>query len=402
MPIRFPPGTGRGGRSRRSAGATRWCCASCSSGRPRRPGTCSGTRSPRGWIWRRSRPPGIAAIEPLLEAAAREDVAALHRAGIFVLFGWGVTADHDDTSRNLLWLSQAGLGLPDRESYFDDAAQELRAAYVEHIDAQLGNAGVEGDGAAILAFETRLAELHWRAEERRDTDRTHNRYDIAQLVALAPGLDGYLRRARRAGRRDGQCREPDAAGRAAGGPGRDRARDPPRVLRLPCRQGGRRRAAEALRRRGLRLLRPPDPRPAGAARALQARDRRDRRRPRRGAGRALRRDRLLTRGQGAGGADGRGDPRGDAGVDPHPRVDERRDAREGRGQARHAAGEDRLPGPLARLDGPRAAAATRTPPTGSRPPASRSTASWPSCPSRWTAASGRCPRTSSTPTSTPR
>src|SRR4051794_8970365 len=135
---------------------------------------------------------GIEAVGPLLEAAAREDLPALHRAGIFVLFGWGVTADHDDTDRNLLWLSQAGLGLPDRESYFDESAAELRAAYVEHLDAQLRNAGVEGDGAAILAFETRLAELHWRAEERRDTDRTHNRYDRAQLVALAPGLDGYL------------------------------------------------------------------------------------------------------------------------------------------------------------------------------------------------------------------
>src|SRR5690349_13318506 len=64
---------------------------------------------------------GTTAITELLAAADREDVAALHRAGIFVLFGWGVTADHDDTDRNLLWLSQAGLGLPDRESYFDES-----------------------------------------------------------------------------------------------------------------------------------------------------------------------------------------------------------------------------------------------------------------------------------------
>jgi putative endopeptidase len=136
---------------------------------------------------------GIEPIRPLLEAAAREDVAALHRAGIFALFGWGVTADHDDTDRNLLWLSQAGLGLPDRESYLDDtpAAKELRAAYAEHVDAQLRNAGVAGDGAAVLAFETRLAALHWRAEERRDTDRTHNRYDRA---AIAPLLGDYLGR----------------------------------------------------------------------------------------------------------------------------------------------------------------------------------------------------------------
>ena len=79
-----------------------------------------------------------------------------------------------------MWLSQAGLGLPDRESYLEDnpIAGELRAAYVEHIGAQLRNAGVEGDAAAVLAFETRLAELHWRAEERRDTDRTHNRLEV--------------------------------------------------------------------------------------------------------------------------------------------------------------------------------------------------------------------------------
>jgi predicted metalloendopeptidase len=132
---------------------------------------------------------GTEAIEPLLAAAAREDVAALHRAGIFVLFGFGVTADHDDTSRNLLWLSQAGLGLPDRESYFEESAKELRDAYVAHLDAQLANARVDGDGAAILTFETRLAELHWRAEERRDTDRTHNRFERAAIASL---LGDYL------------------------------------------------------------------------------------------------------------------------------------------------------------------------------------------------------------------
>jgi predicted metalloendopeptidase len=132
---------------------------------------------------------GTTAIAELLAAAEREDLTALHRSGVFVLFGLGVTADHDDTDRNLLWLSQAGLGLPDRESYFEESAAELRAAYVEHIDAQLRNAGVAGDGAAILAFEMRLAELHWRAEERRDTDRTHNRFDRAAIATL---LGDYL------------------------------------------------------------------------------------------------------------------------------------------------------------------------------------------------------------------
>ena len=125
----------------------------------------------------------------------------LHRSGWFALFGWDVTVDHDDSRRNLLWLAQPPLGLPDRETYFDEgpAAADMRAAYVEHVAAQLGHVGTPvadaaGLAAGVLALETRLAALHLRAEERRDPDRTHNRRDRAALAALAPalGLPGYL------------------------------------------------------------------------------------------------------------------------------------------------------------------------------------------------------------------
>lgn len=142
---------------------------------------------------------GLEPIAPLLReiegAADHEAVLAvlptLHRWGIFALFGWGVTVDHDDPDRFLLWLAQAGLGLPDREQYFDtsDSAVALRAAYVEHIGAQLGHAGFDGAlAASVLELETRLAGLHLKAEERRDVERTHNRYIRAELATLAPGL----------------------------------------------------------------------------------------------------------------------------------------------------------------------------------------------------------------------
>ena len=141
---------------------------------------------------------GVDAIAPLLreiEGASGVDelLPLLHGRGIFALFGWGVTVDHDDAGRNLLWLTQAGLGLPDRETYFDDgaAAVALREAYVAHIAAQLGHVGIEAGevAASVLEFETRLAALHLRAEERRDTERIHNRFDQAALATLAPGLD---------------------------------------------------------------------------------------------------------------------------------------------------------------------------------------------------------------------
>jgi putative endopeptidase len=141
---------------------------------------------------------GIDPIAPLLRAIQDREpldvLPVLHRGGIFPFFGVDVTVDHDDSTRNLLWLGQSGLGLPDRETYFVAAAADLRAAYVEHVAAQLANVGAPGDAASVLALETRLAELHLRAEERRDPDKTHNRHDRAALHALAPGVDlpGYL------------------------------------------------------------------------------------------------------------------------------------------------------------------------------------------------------------------
>ena len=141
---------------------------------------------------------GIAPIAPLLRRIADttevfETLPELHHAGIFAFFGFDVTVDHDDTDRTLLWLEQAGLGLPDRETYFDESARELRAAYVQHIGAQLAHVRMSADRAPdVLALETRLAALHLKAEDRRDPDKTHNRYDRAALAELAPDLPGYL------------------------------------------------------------------------------------------------------------------------------------------------------------------------------------------------------------------
>jgi len=147
---------------------------------------------------------GIDAIRPFLDAIASlgastelmELLPLLHRSGFFGFFGWDVTPDHDDASRNLLWLAQAGLGLPDRDSYTSTSAagEALRAAYVDHVAAQLRNVGSGGTdadrlAADVLVLETRLAELHFTAEQRRDPDLNLNRHDRDQLASLAPALD---------------------------------------------------------------------------------------------------------------------------------------------------------------------------------------------------------------------
>ena len=146
----------------------------------------------------------IAPIAQLLEqvdaVTSYADVLAvlprLHDEGINAFFGAGVTVDHDDATKHLLWLVQAGLGLPDRDSYDNDseAAVSLRAAYVDHVSSQLANSGTPAGDAAtlsaeVLMLETALASYQLRAEERRDPGRTLNRHDLAALRELAPQLD---------------------------------------------------------------------------------------------------------------------------------------------------------------------------------------------------------------------
>ena len=153
---------------------------------------------------------GLAPIAHLLDAVggigSADDLLALlpglHRDGVGLLWAPGVTVDHDDSTRYLLWLVPSGLGLPDRDSYLagSDAAVALRAAYVEHVANQLANAGTPREEAGrladdVLAFETRLAEHQLAAEERRDRSRTLNRMPLDELAAVAPELDllDYLR-----------------------------------------------------------------------------------------------------------------------------------------------------------------------------------------------------------------
>ncbi len=78
---------------------------------------------------------GTAPIEPWLERirslgsveALRPLLADLHRIGLHAFFDIGVLPDFEDAQAHLLYVGQAGLGLPDRDYYLrdDEASQAL-------------------------------------------------------------------------------------------------------------------------------------------------------------------------------------------------------------------------------------------------------------------------------------
>ena len=105
-----------------------------------------------------------------------------------------VDGDAQEPSRNIIYLGQGGLGLPDRDYYLkpDPKLREYRTKYQAYIAAALTAAKVPNPAAAaadIVAFETRLARAHWTNVESRDAVKTYNKVAIADLPAQFPGLD---------------------------------------------------------------------------------------------------------------------------------------------------------------------------------------------------------------------
>lgn len=136
-------------------------------------------------------------IDAVASVADVRDIAReMQRCGAGPLHALGIAPDFEDSDAYLVYVHQGGLGLPERDYYTRDDEQStaLREAYVAHVAAQLGNLGdteteARATAARILAFETRLAQESYTAEQMRDVRLTLNRYDVSALDELMPGFE---------------------------------------------------------------------------------------------------------------------------------------------------------------------------------------------------------------------
>ncbi|HLT29569.1 MAG TPA: M13-type metalloendopeptidase [Myxococcaceae bacterium] len=140
----------------------------------------------------------IDALKSKLELPAY--FAQLSRAGVGLPIGTYVHQDAKQASRYVLYATQSGLGMPDRQYYLSDAKRfvEIRSAYLHFLETLLKTAGVEQPGDAarkVLDFETRLATAQWDRVKNRDREATYNPHSVAELEARTPGFSWstYLR-----------------------------------------------------------------------------------------------------------------------------------------------------------------------------------------------------------------
>jgi putative endopeptidase len=104
----------------------------------------------------------------------------------------GVSVDIKNPTRYLPSMSQGGLGLPDRDYFFEPGFAKQREAYRAHLAAMFSLAGLSnpvGRATRTYALEERLAKAHWTRAEQRDPEKTYNLYRRGELAAKFPGLD---------------------------------------------------------------------------------------------------------------------------------------------------------------------------------------------------------------------
>ena len=147
---------------------------------------------------------GLAAIERQLEAidAATSKteltraLGAMNPAGGPDLIGIAVYGDPGAPETNIIHIEQSGLGLPDEAYYREDHYAPIREAYADMVAKQLKNAKLAADdeqaeaqAQRFLDVETRIAANHWDNVATRDSVKTYNPTDYAELSAMLADCD---------------------------------------------------------------------------------------------------------------------------------------------------------------------------------------------------------------------
>ena len=116
----------------------------------------------------------------------------LEARGLGGVFGSFIYADQMDASKNILYLTQGGISLPDESYYREEQYADIRTAFLVHVSAMLNLVGIaDGDvlAAKILALETEIASFHFDSVKDRDATLTYNKMSRAEIVALMPAFD---------------------------------------------------------------------------------------------------------------------------------------------------------------------------------------------------------------------
>ncbi|MCE1166408.1 MAG: M13 family metallopeptidase, partial [Bacteroidetes bacterium] len=145
-------------------------------------------------------------VKPLEEYLKKIDKVknfqeAVALAVLFKQYGYGsffslyVSQDLMQSDKNVVSLYQGGIGLPERDYYFnkDGRTANIRNEYKKHIENSLAlldkKLGTEKTSLVIYEIESDLAGISRKLEDLRDDYANYNKMTVAEVNKLTPSLD---------------------------------------------------------------------------------------------------------------------------------------------------------------------------------------------------------------------
>jgi putative endopeptidase len=107
------------------------------------------------------------------------------------LFNVGIGPDLKDAQHYAVYISQGGLGLPDRDYYLDpkfDAQKKKYQVYAAQLLHLIDWPDADACAKDIVDLETKVAEASWNKAQQRDPVATYNPMSIPDLQSSAPGF----------------------------------------------------------------------------------------------------------------------------------------------------------------------------------------------------------------------
>lgn len=114
------------------------------------------------------------------------------RRGIGAALDIDLDSDPGDSQRNLVFVGQSGLGLPDEEYYREEQYAQIREQYAAHVQTMLELAGFDDaarQARAVVDLETRIASHHWDKVTVRDLTKMYNPMSFEELASQTQDLD---------------------------------------------------------------------------------------------------------------------------------------------------------------------------------------------------------------------
>ncbi len=143
---------------------------------------------------------GHAPLLPLLEevslASSDKDAFAammgrLERQGVSGLWQLFVDNDPGDPQRYVVFLEQGGISLPDESYYREEQFQEIRDAFLAHLERVFALVGLDQPqerALRVLNVESTVAKHHWDSVRSRDAEDTYNLWSLDEVSSSLEGF----------------------------------------------------------------------------------------------------------------------------------------------------------------------------------------------------------------------